>query len=256
LRPLITAYPFEVAAIFQRFGHSFAQSWAGLVGGLISHRGTNLITKTLNLLGFHTVERLRGQPPAALSKEFFDLGPIDRPLLTALLQRWQQTFRTASPALDDLRLFRSLNMPNAAARLHDPRPRFGRETVLAKTTSRSRHALSFPGMGPTVMMTGVIGFITGILSVLGGEQFSPYAVFFYLAATVVIGLKFGTILAIASAWLSVMIGGIVLYEPRFTLTIDNPVSMWSLVAFVCVAMMLSTVLHRFRARAFTQLFRF
>jgi hypothetical protein len=79
--------------------------------------GTNLITQTLNLLGFHTVQRLQGQPLVALSKEFFDLGPIDRPLLTALLQRWQQAFSTASPALDDIRLFRSLNMANAAARL-------------------------------------------------------------------------------------------------------------------------------------------
>jgi hypothetical protein len=48
--------------------------------------------------------------------------------------------------------------------------------------------------------------------------------------------------------LSVVIGGIVLYEPTFTLTIENPVSMRSLIAFVFVAMALSVVLRRARAR--------
>ena len=73
-------------------------------------------------------------------------------------------------------------------------------------------------------MMSSIALITAFLFVFGGEQFSPHAVFFYLAAIVVIGLKFGSILAIASTWLSAVIGGIVLYEPTFTLTIDNPAS--------------------------------
>lgn len=137
----------------------------------------------------------------------------------------------------------------------DPRPRFGRETALARAAARSRRALSLPLVGPGLMMSGSIALITGVLSMLGGEQFSPYAVFFYLAATVVIGLKFGTILAITSTWLSAVIGGIVLYQPTFTLMIDNPVSMRSLIAFVCVAMTLSIVLHRARTRAFILPFR-
>jgi transcriptional regulator with XRE-family HTH domain len=103
----------------------------------------------------------------------------------------------------------------------DPRPRFGRETALTREAARSRRGLSLPIIGPATMMTGGKALVTGALSLLGGEQFSPYAVFFYLAATVVIGLKFGTILAVASSWLSAVIGGIVLYEPTFTLTIDR-----------------------------------
>jgi transcriptional regulator with XRE-family HTH domain len=125
----------------------------------------------------------------------------------------------------------------------DPRPRFVRETAPARSASRFRRALSLPLIGPGMMMAGSIALITGALSMLGGEQFSPYAVFFYLAATVVIGLKFGSILAIASSWLSAVIGGIVLYEPTFTLTIDNPVSMRSLIAFVCVAITISLILR-------------
>ena len=125
----------------------------------------------------------------------------------------------------------------------DPRPRFGSEAATARSASRFRRALSLPLIGPGMMMAGSIALVTGVLSMLGGEQFSPYAVFFYLAATVVIGLKFGSILAIASSWLSAVIGGIVLYEPTFTLTIDNPVSMRSLIAFVCVAMTISLILR-------------
>jgi transposase-like protein len=134
----------------------------------------------------------------------------------------------------------------------DPRPRFGRETAQARATSRFRRGLSLPLIGPGLVMTGSIGIVTGVLAALGGEQFSPYAVFFYLAATAVIGLKFGTILAVASSWLSAVIGGIVLYEPTFTLTIDNPASMRSLIAFICVATALSVILH---ARAFVRPFR-
>ncbi len=105
------------------------------------------------------------------------------------------------------------------------------------------------------MMLGSVALITAVLHLFGGEQFSPHAVFFYLAAIVVIGLKFGSLLAIASSWLSAAIGGIVLYEPTFTLTIDNPGSMRSLVAFVLAAMALSVVLHWARVRAFVRPFR-
>jgi transcriptional regulator with XRE-family HTH domain len=126
----------------------------------------------------------------------------------------------------------------------DPQPRFGRETAPVRAAWRARRSFSLP----LLMMSGSIALITGVLSALGGEQFSPFAVFFYLAATLVVGLKFGTILAIASTWLSVVIGGIVLYEPTFTLRIENPVSMRSLIAYVFIAMAASVVLSRARNR--------
>ena len=87
--------------------------------------------------------------------------------------------------------------------------------------ARVRGKLALPGAWPGLMMLGTIALITGVLAVLGGEQFSPHAIFFYLASTITIGSKFGSLFALASAWLSTAIGGIVLYEPAFTLTIDN-----------------------------------
>jgi hypothetical protein len=45
------------------------------------------------------------------------MGPLDSPLLEVLLQRWQRSFSTNNPCTDDVRLFRSLNMANAAARV-------------------------------------------------------------------------------------------------------------------------------------------
>ena len=46
----------------------------------------HLITSTLNMLGWHQVSELRAQSTAALSREFFDSGPLDEPLLQGLLR--------------------------------------------------------------------------------------------------------------------------------------------------------------------------
>jgi hypothetical protein len=77
----------------------------------------HLIASTLNMLGVHQVAELRAQSTAALSREFFDEGPLDEPLLAGLLARWQRSFSTTAPLQDDIKLFRSLNMANAAALL-------------------------------------------------------------------------------------------------------------------------------------------
>ena len=104
--------------------------------------------------------------------------------------------------------------------------------------------MSLPAAWPGIMMVGTIALITGVLAFLGGEQFSPHAIFVYLAATIVVGLKFGSLLALTNAWLSAAIGGIVLYEPAFTLTIDNPISLYSIVAFVVLATVISIAFCR------------
>jgi hypothetical protein len=64
----------------------------------------HLVTQTLNLFGLHEVDKLIGQPPPALSREIFDMGPLDSPLLEVLLQRWQRAFSTDSPCTDDVRM--------------------------------------------------------------------------------------------------------------------------------------------------------
>ena len=130
----------------------------------------------------------------------------------------------------------------------DPQPRFGPETRPTRPAARMRDKLS-PRAWRGITMLGTIALITGVLAILGGEEFSPHAIFFYLPATIAIGLKFGSLLAFASTWLSAAIGAIVLYEPTFTPTIDNPISLRSVLAFVVVATAISIAFYRSRGGA-------
>jgi hypothetical protein len=84
---------------------------------MVDNQGKGLVTQTPSLLAYHEVKRLRGQTTAALS--FHQLGrrDVDMLLMNELLKRWEQCFGSDSPAVEDERLFRSLNMANAAARL-------------------------------------------------------------------------------------------------------------------------------------------
>ena len=77
----------------------------------------HLITTSLNMAGLHDVHLLRAQGLPALPKHVVDQGPIDEPLLKTLLARWEDCFSGHPTSNDDVRLFRSLNMSNAAARL-------------------------------------------------------------------------------------------------------------------------------------------
>jgi hypothetical protein len=84
---------------------------------MVDSRGDGLITQTPSLLAYHEVKRLRGQTMAALSFHQLDRRDVDLLLLNELLKRWERCFSTDSPAVEDERLFRSLNMANAAAKL-------------------------------------------------------------------------------------------------------------------------------------------
>jgi hypothetical protein len=68
-------------------------------------------------LGLDEVKELRPQStpgivPRPLIRRF-----IDRPLLAALLERWQHRYQTKTPTWEDTALFRSLNMANAASKI-------------------------------------------------------------------------------------------------------------------------------------------
>ncbi len=123
---------------------------------------------------------------------------------------------------------------------HDPQPWFGRDIARAAAHGLSR----FSALGSTTMIFGAIALITAVLAVLGGEQLSPHAIFGYLAVTIIIGLKFGTMLAFISSWLAAGIAGFALYEPVFSFSIDNPVSMRSIIVFVALATAMSLALYR------------
>jgi transcriptional regulator with XRE-family HTH domain len=128
---------------------------------------------------------------------------------------------------------------------HDPQPRFGRDFARAAARGLSR----FPVLGSTTMMFGAIALITAILAVLGGEQLSPHAIFGYLVVTIIIGLKFGTLLALIGSWLAAGIAGFALYEPVLSLSIDSPVSTRSIIVFVALATAMSLALCRSRGNA-------
>jgi hypothetical protein len=83
----------------------------------VDNRGEGLITQTPSLLAYREVKRLCGQTMAALSFRQLDLRDIDMLLLNELLKRCERCFSTDSPTVEDERLFRSLNMANAAAKL-------------------------------------------------------------------------------------------------------------------------------------------
>jgi len=63
------------------------------------------------------VKRLVGQSSPAFSPRHLDTYSVDITLLTALLDRWQRTYRAETPDRADVALFRSLNMANSAALL-------------------------------------------------------------------------------------------------------------------------------------------
>ncbi|MGJ4994996.1 hypothetical protein ACQR0Z_11310 [Bradyrhizobium sp. HKCCYLS3077] len=84
---------------------------------MIDKLGEGLITQTPSLWGYHEVKRLRGQTTAALSVHQLDRREVDLLLMNELLKRWERCFSAATPSVEDERLFRSLNMANAAAKL-------------------------------------------------------------------------------------------------------------------------------------------
>jgi hypothetical protein len=103
-----------------RFGNDAGIKWAdyfAVYPWMLDKNFNRLITETLNMRGLHEVSELRAQSSAPLSHEILDMRSLDEPLLKGLLARWERTFSTPTPQSDDIKLFRSLNMANAAARL-------------------------------------------------------------------------------------------------------------------------------------------
>jgi hypothetical protein len=66
-------------------------------------------------LGLNEVKELRPQSTPGIVHRPLVRRDIDRPLLAALLQRWQQRYQTLTPTWEDTALFRSLNMANACS---------------------------------------------------------------------------------------------------------------------------------------------
>jgi hypothetical protein len=68
-------------------------------------------------LGLNEVKELRPQSTPGIVHRPLVRRDVDRPLLAALLRRWQQRYQTLTPTWEDTALFRSLNMANAASKI-------------------------------------------------------------------------------------------------------------------------------------------
>jgi hypothetical protein len=77
----------------------------------------HLGTVTPAMIGIHNVEKLQGQSAPALGRRFLSTTDMDRPLLDALLVRWQWCFVDEDYSDKNLRLFRSLEMARAASKM-------------------------------------------------------------------------------------------------------------------------------------------
>jgi hypothetical protein len=82
---------------------------------MVDNKGEHLITRTPTMFGIHEVKLLRAQGTPALSQLILKEDDVDQLLLPELLKRWESCFATENPTPEDERLFRSLNMANAAA---------------------------------------------------------------------------------------------------------------------------------------------
>jgi hypothetical protein len=103
-----------------QFGHVRAPMYSdtfAVYPWMVDNRGEGLITHTPSMMGYHEVKHLHAQTMPALSLHRLDRRDVDILMMTELLKRWERCFATDSPAVEDERLFRSLNMANAAAKL-------------------------------------------------------------------------------------------------------------------------------------------
>jgi hypothetical protein len=115
----MSVIPLSWAKVHQ-FGHvqgpMYSDTFA-VYPWMVDNKGEGLVTQTPSLLGYHEVRRLRGQTMPALATHQLDRRDVDILLMAGLLKRWERSFANDSPSIEDERLFRSLNMANAAAML-------------------------------------------------------------------------------------------------------------------------------------------
>lgn len=86
------------------YGDSFAcYPW------MVSTDGKHLVASSPAFIGLHDVSKFRGQSSPSMSRTLGD-RVWDRPLVDALVARWQRRYSTNEPLWNDVALFRSLNM--------------------------------------------------------------------------------------------------------------------------------------------------
>ncbi|WID97519.1 hypothetical protein QO058_04425 [Bosea vestrisii] len=69
------------------------------------------------MLAIHDLKKFKGQSAAGLSRSVISDSDFDQVLLSALVARWDALFAGTSRSIEDVALFRSLNMANYASRM-------------------------------------------------------------------------------------------------------------------------------------------
>lgn len=77
----------------------------------------HIVAATPAATGMHDVGQLQAQSAPALGERRLTTNRLDQPLLRAIFARWERSFVSGSEALDDRRLFRSLEMARAASKM-------------------------------------------------------------------------------------------------------------------------------------------
>ena len=99
------------------YGANFSDVFDIHPWGLSKTYDDHLIASTPAMLATHDLRKFRGQSSAGLSRSVIDESDVDTTLLAALVARWDDLFGGTSNRIEDLALFRSLNMANYASRM-------------------------------------------------------------------------------------------------------------------------------------------
>jgi hypothetical protein len=92
-------------------------NWFSIYPWMIDRNYEHVVMANSAVLGLHDTKLLRGQTSPGIFQEPVGKVQIDNTLHRELLVRWQRRFKTDKADTVDIRLFRSLNMANAAAQL-------------------------------------------------------------------------------------------------------------------------------------------
>jgi hypothetical protein len=98
------------------FGIRYA-NWFSFYPWMVDAKYEGLIMQSMAVLAYHEVRALKAQPAAGFTYQSLTARMIDRPLLCALLGRWESRFKSDEPTRENIALFRSLNMALSASML-------------------------------------------------------------------------------------------------------------------------------------------
>ena len=113
----VIPYSWALALRFENtFGIRYA-NWFSFYPWMVDAKYDGLVMQSMAQLGYHEVKALKAQTAAGFSYQPLSERMIDKPLLNALLERWEERFKTDTPSRENVALFRALNMALSAAML-------------------------------------------------------------------------------------------------------------------------------------------